>query len=174
MIHKFKDYNKNEQREIVFEIIRQKYLHSPQLNNFGENCKWVSNVINNYVADKIDLKELKTHLETNFYNRINKKLAEEVLFYFYHIADGVIEKSTPDKAKKFSKVCEIISEIIDIDALNDKIEPPEDKISSIDNSGGFTMVSSGRYPDPSSYSPPPRSTFLRCADIRTAHQYRQC
>jgi hypothetical protein len=155
MIHKFKDYNKNEQREIVFEIIRQKYLHSPKLNNFGDNCKWVSNVINNYVADKIDVKELKTHLETNFYNRINKKIAEEVLFYFYHIADGVIEKSTPDKAKKFSKVGEIIGEIIDIDDLNDKVEPPEDKISSIDNSGGFTMVSSGRYPSPSSYTPPP-------------------
>ncbi len=158
MIHKFKDYDKNEQREIVFEIIRQKYLHSPQMNNFGENCKWVSNVIKNYTADKITEDELKMHLETNFYNRINKKLAEEVLFYFYHIADSVHDKSVGvdwPKAYQFQRVCKVISEIIDIDDLNNKVEPPEDKISSIDNSGGFTMVSSGRYPAPSSYTPPP-------------------
>ena len=63
MIHKFKDYNENEQREIVYEIIRQKYMHDPNLNNFQNNTKFITNLIKGLLTDQVSADLVQTKLE---------------------------------------------------------------------------------------------------------------
>jgi hypothetical protein len=153
MIHKFKDYNRAEQREIVFEIIRQKYLYEPQLNNFGENCKYISGIIKSFESGQLDKDDLANFLE-DFYKKNEKSIAEEVLFYFFIISEGVAEQT---KKSRYKLVCEAIKKIINVDAIQSTIEPPEEKMGKPEggSNGGFTMISYSKYPSPEGYTPPP-------------------
>ena len=157
MYFKFEDYNRNEQREIVYEVIRQKYLHDQQLNNFGNNCKLISDTIRSFESGTLVANEVKTKFQ-DFYNQNKKEIADEVLFYFYNVADGVAEKF-PSKTGTFKKICDILKDIIDVDAIGKTITPPEDKMGPADSSsGGFTMIPYTKYPTPKSYvAPPPPS-----------------
>jgi len=155
MIHKFNDYNSKEQREIVFEIIRQKYIHNQGLNNFGNNCAFMVNLIKSFEAGQINDEDLKTKLE-EFHNKNRKDIAEEVLFYFYNIAEGMADSADPAKASKFIIFGKIIKKIIDVDAISNTIQTPDDKMGDIDRgNGGFVLQSYSKYPSPAGYTPPP-------------------
>ena len=155
MIHKFKDYNENEQREIVYEIIRQKYMHDPNLNNFQNNTKFITNLIKGLLTDQISADLVQTKLE-ELYSKVKKSVGDEILYYFYNVVEGSAERAEPVKASKFNILSKIISKIIDVNAISNTITPPEDKINDIDhNNGGFSMISYGKYPSPASYIPPP-------------------
>lgn len=154
MIHKFKDYNREEQREIVFELIRQKYLYEPNLNNFANNCKTMQTLIKGFESGQINADDLKSKFQ-DFYNK-NKKVAEEILYYFYNIVEGVAEKSEPTRSTIFNKVGKIIKDVIDVETISNTIQPPEDKMGKMDNNGGgFALVSYSKYPAPASYVAPP-------------------
>jgi len=154
MEHKFEDYNKKEQRDIIFEIIRQKYINDPDMNGFGKNTKYMIKVLKDFESDNISQESAKQKI-VDFYDYFNTEIASEVLFYFYHIAEGVAEDSTGIKSEKYRKVCEIISNIINIDDLKKRVQPPEDKLTNTDKSnGGFVVQTYSRYPDPKSYVAP--------------------
>ena len=162
MYHKFKDYNKNEQREIVFEIIRQKYMYDQSLNDFGKNCKILTTFVRGFCQNnQITSDQLKTQLD-DFYKSINKDDAEEVLFYFYNIVEGLIEKADPSTANRYSIFNKMIENLINVDAIRNTIETPEDKISNVDrgSGGGFSMVGMNKYPAPSSYVEPPPPPYI--------------
>lgn len=153
-IFKFGDYSRNEQREIIFEIIKQKYLHNPQLNNFGTNCAMFANLIKDFDAGLLLQSELTDKFK-DFYNKNTKTIADEVLFYFYNVAEAIADKY-PAKKLKYSKICDIIKDIIDIDALTKEVTPPEDKMGKSDaTSGGFVLTGYNSYPKPKSYVEPP-------------------
>ena len=153
-IFKFSDYNRNEQREIIFEIIKQKYLHNPKLNNFGSNCAMFANSIKEFEADKILQSELTDRFK-KFYINNNKDIADEVLFYFYNVAEAVADKY-PAKKLKYSKICDIIKDIIDVDKLTNEVVPPEDKMGSSDKTSGvFVLTGYNSYHKPKSYVEPP-------------------
>ena len=136
MIHKFKDYNKSEQREIVFEIIRQKYMNNPKLNNFENNTKFMTNLLKMYEngdinENRVEIKLKEAYDKSEGNTRFRENI-EELFFYFYNIAEGVAEKTSPVKKIKYERFCKIISNLIDIEAISEKIEPPEEKIGDID------------------------------------------
>lgn len=160
MEHKFEDYDKKEQREIIFEIIRQKYLKSPDMNGFSKKCNYMIKILKDFESGNITETSTKQKI-VYFYDYFSQEIANEVLFYFYHIAEGVVEDSTGEKSERYGKICDIISNIINIDDLKKRIIVPEDKLSSTDNShSGFSLQSYSRFPAPNSYVAPPKPPKL--------------
>jgi hypothetical protein len=117
----------------------------------------MTDIFKEYENGTIDTAEVTKRIG-DFYDDNTQENAEEVLFYFYNIAEAVGGKSDPAKANKYFQIAEIIStNFINVSAIESKIVPPQDKMGDVDpgRPGGFSVVTYGKYPAPKSYTPPP-------------------